>query len=143
MRCEGLGGAGGKPCKKASRRLWIKQQRQLILCAAVDPGFERQIFGKKSCSKTGARNFLGLGVGDLRTMRPAVDVLPADLVAILPKRRLGRRGPQKAPVKQLVTLRLDRDVIERFRATGEGCQARVNAALKKPSPQPDKSGQGQ
>jgi uncharacterized protein (DUF4415 family) len=30
-----------------------------------------------------------------------------------------------------VTLRLDRDVVERFRATGTGWQTRINAALKK------------
>mgnify|MGYP001605734235 CR=1 FL=1 len=43
----------------------------------------------------------------------------------------GERGPQKSPTKQQVTLRLDRDVVERFRATGEGWQSRINAALRK------------
>ena len=43
----------------------------------------------------------------------------------------GQRGPQKAPTKQQVTLRLDRDVIERFRSTGRGWQGRVNEALRK------------
>jgi uncharacterized protein (DUF4415 family) len=43
----------------------------------------------------------------------------------------GQRGPQKSPTKQQVTLRLDRDVIERFRATGPGWQGRVNEALRK------------
>jgi uncharacterized protein (DUF4415 family) len=43
----------------------------------------------------------------------------------------GQRGPQKAPTKQQVTLRLDRDVIERFRATGPGWQGRINDALRK------------
>ena len=41
------------------------------------------------------------------------------------------RGPQKAPTKQLVSLRLDRDVVEHFRASGEGWQSRMNAALRK------------
>ena len=41
------------------------------------------------------------------------------------------RGPQKAPTKQLVSLRLDRDVIEHFRASGDGWQSRMNAALRK------------
>ena len=38
-------------------------------------------------------------------------------------RKRGERGPQKAPTKQQVTLRLDKDVVERFRATGAGWQA--------------------
>jgi uncharacterized protein (DUF4415 family) len=44
-------------------------------------------------------------------------------------RRPGR--PQKADRKIPVTLRLDRDVVERFKATGPGWQTRINAALKK------------
>lgn len=41
------------------------------------------------------------------------------------------RGPQKAPTKRLVSLRLDAEVVERFRATGPGWQGRINAALRK------------
>lgn len=33
--------------------------------------------------------------------------------------------------KQQVTLRLDPDVLERFRATGKGWQSRINAELRK------------
>jgi uncharacterized protein (DUF4415 family) len=44
-------------------------------------------------------------------------------------RRVGR--PLKADRKVSVTLRLDRDVVERFKATGAGWQTRINAALKK------------
>lgn len=33
--------------------------------------------------------------------------------------------------KELVSLRLDRDVIERFQADGPGWQERINAALRK------------
>lgn len=40
------------------------------------------------------------------------------------------RGPQRAPVKQQVTLRLDQDVVAKFRATGPGWQSRINAALR-------------
>jgi len=72
-----------------------------------------------------------LQVSDIRAMRPAADVLPSELVTALPKRRPGQRGLQKAPTKLQVTLRLDRDVVERFRATGEGWQSRINAALRK------------
>ena len=40
------------------------------------------------------------------------------------------RGKQKAPTKQLVSLRLDRAVVEAFKAEGPGWQGRMNAALK-------------
>ena len=64
---------------------------------------------------------------DIRAMKP-LDHFPklAKLV-----RGRGERGPQKTPTKQQVTLRLDRDVVERFRATGEGWQSRINDALRK------------
>jgi uncharacterized protein (DUF4415 family) len=68
---------------------------------------------------------------DIRAMRPMAEVLPPDLVKIILNRKRGERGPQKAPTKQQVTLRLDRDVVERFRATGEGWQSRINEALRK------------
>jgi uncharacterized protein (DUF4415 family) len=44
-------------------------------------------------------------------------------------RRAGR--PTKAKPKVAVTLRLDQDVLARFRATGQGWQTRINAALKR------------
>lgn len=43
-------------------------------------------------------------------------------------RRLGR--PLKSDRKVSVTLRLDRDVVERFKAGGAGWQTRISAALK-------------
>jgi uncharacterized protein (DUF4415 family) len=46
------------------------------------------------------------------------------------KMRRGR-GPQKAPTKIAVQLRLDRDVVERFRASGKGWQSRINEILKR------------
>jgi uncharacterized protein (DUF4415 family) len=43
-----------------------------------------------------------------------------------------RRGrPPLDTPKKLVSLRLDRDLIERFRAGGPGWQSRINAALRK------------
>lgn len=48
--------------------------------------------------------------------------------------RLIRRGRGRPPLdspKKLVSLRLDQDVIERFRAGGPGWQSRINAALRK------------
>ena len=50
-------------------------------------------------------------------MRPAREVLPPALFERL-TRKPGGRGPQKAPTKQLVSLRLDREIIEHFKAQG-------------------------
>ena len=64
--------------------------------------------------------------------RPAAEVLPpavyADLLAL--RRRPGQRGPQKSPTKQRIALRLSRDVLETFRASGEGWQTRIDEALR-------------
>jgi uncharacterized protein (DUF4415 family) len=60
-------------------------------------------------------------------MRPAAEVMP-DIV----RRARGQRGPQKSrPVKTLVSLRLDPDVIKHFRRSGPGWQSRINQALRK------------
>lgn len=48
--------------------------------------------------------------------------------------RMRTRGPQSAPVKMQVTLRLDQDVVAKFRETGPGWQSRINAALRKADP---------
>lgn len=40
------------------------------------------------------------------------------------------RGAQKAPTKERITIRLSRDVVERFRASGTGWQTRIDAALR-------------
>ena len=44
--------------------------------------------------------------------------------------KLSTRGPQKAPVKERVTMRLSPEVVARFRASGPGWQTRIDAALK-------------
>ena len=40
------------------------------------------------------------------------------------------RGPNKKPTKEQVAIRLDREVLDAFRADGPGWQTRMNAALK-------------
>ena len=44
--------------------------------------------------------------------------------------RRGRGRPPLASPKKLIALRLDPDVIERFRATGPGWQSRINMILR-------------
>ena len=43
--------------------------------------------------------------------------------------RRGKRGPQKAPTKKLVSLRLAPEVIEHFKADGPGWQTRIERTL--------------
>lgn len=63
---------------------------------------------------------------DIARMRPAREVFP-DLIE-----RIARsRGAQKAPTKRQVTIRLDQDVIEHFKAGGTGWQTRINEALRR------------
>jgi len=57
--------------------------------------------------------------------KPAHEVLPPALL-----KKLGIRGPQKAPTKERITIRLSHDVVERLRSTGDGWQTRVDAALQ-------------
>lgn len=56
-----------------------------------------------------------------------VDVLPAEVLGAFKQ----ARGPQKTATKQPVSLRLDRDVVEHFKATGAGWQSRINETLRK------------
>lgn len=42
----------------------------------------------------------------------------------------GQRGPQKQPTKVAVTVRYSPEVIDYFKATGEGWQTRMNDALR-------------
>lgn len=62
---------------------------------------------------------------DLKVFAPAAQVLPASL-----QRKVGVRGPQKAPTKERITIRLSPEVVQRFRATGDGWHTRMDAALQ-------------
>jgi len=64
---------------------------------------------------------------DMSAFRPAADTAP-DLVAAY-KRRGPKTGASGA--KKQVTLRIDPDVVEHFRATGDGWQGRINAVLRR------------
>ena len=60
----------------------------------------------------------------LRALQPA-GKLPTAL-----QRKLGVRGPQRTPTKERITIRLSREVVEQFRATGDGWQTRIDTALQ-------------
>ena len=58
--------------------------------------------------------------------RPAAEVHPE-----LVEYSLRKRGKQKAPVKERITLRLDADIAAHFRSTGPGWQTRLNNMLRR------------
>jgi uncharacterized protein (DUF4415 family) len=53
--------------------------------------------------------------------------IPAHIRPAIPN----TRGRPKGSDKQMVNLRLDKDIVERFRASGPGWQSRFNEALRK------------
>ena len=62
---------------------------------------------------------------DFKEFKSAPEILPASLI-----KKLGVRGPQKSPKKVVTTIRLSPDIIQKFKATGDGWQSRVDAALR-------------
>ena len=63
---------------------------------------------------------------DFARAAPFAEVFP-DLAASIRK----GRGPNKALTKKLVSLRLSPEVIEHFKATGDGWQSRIDETLRK------------
>ena len=68
-----------------------------------------------------------------RVIRPATGVLTKDGMKrvapyVIP---IPGRPPERDEPKKQVTLRLDADLLERFRASGAGWQSRINATLRK------------
>ena len=64
-----------------------------------------------------------------RSRKPRLDEHPAaDVKHIV--RGIVRRGLQPVPPKEAISLRVDADVLEWFRAQGEGYQTRMNAVLR-------------
>ena len=59
-------------------------------------------------------------------MRPARETFP-ELAEASAKRKRGERGPQKKPRKMLISLRVEADTVEAFKAGGRGYQTRMAA----------------
>lgn len=64
---------------------------------------------------------------ELKELRPFREVFP-ELAASI-DRKLGR--PKAETPKKAISLSLDQEVIDRFKATGDGWQSRMNEALRK------------
>lgn len=63
---------------------------------------------------------------DFARARPAGE-LPDHVLAAFPK----TRGPQRAPKKVPVSIRLSPEVVDHFKAMGPGWQSRIDEVLKK------------
>ena len=67
-----------------------------------------------------------------KVIRPATGVLTKSGMKRVPPYTLPiGRPPLRDEAKKQVTLRLDADLLERFRATGASWQSRINATLRK------------
>ena len=62
---------------------------------------------------------------DMALFKPAAEVLPASLL-----KKIGVRGPQKSPKKVVTTIRLSPDILEKFKATGNGWQTRIDKSSR-------------
>jgi uncharacterized protein (DUF4415 family) len=71
-------------------------------------------------------NVRELTAEDLQEFRPTSEF--PELAGFLERLR-GQRGPQKAPTKEWIGLRLDHDIVAYFRQTGPGWQSRINDVL--------------
>ena len=63
---------------------------------------------------------------DFARARPASEIFPPEIVALLVK-----KGGRPNQDKQQVTLRIERSVLDHFKAAGPGWQTRINDALKR------------
>jgi uncharacterized protein (DUF4415 family) len=69
----------------------------------------------------------GIAAGDVALFKPFSTLPKGEQKMLL---NLRRRGPQKAPRKVPISIRLSPDVAEGLRATGNGWQVRADEALR-------------
>lgn len=67
---------------------------------------------------------------DFAEFRPIEEVLPGFAAAMMDLQRRRGRGPQRAPTKEQLTIRLDSDIVSALRAEGPGWQTRLNDTLR-------------
>lgn len=64
---------------------------------------------------------------DFAHAKPAAEVLPAAFMEAVQKRKRGRPSGSD---KERIAIRIDREVLARFKASGPGWQSRINEALR-------------
>jgi uncharacterized protein (DUF4415 family) len=62
--------------------------------------------------------------------KKALGLTNKDVLAPSLRKKIGVRGAQKAPKKIVITIRLSPDVLEKFKATGNGWQTRIDTSLR-------------
>lgn len=68
---------------------------------------------------------------DFNRAQPASEILPKLLDKAVASELLRPRGRPKAAItKQRITIRLSQDVLDHFKASGDGWQTRIDDALK-------------
>jgi uncharacterized protein (DUF4415 family)/uncharacterized DUF497 family protein len=96
-------------------------------CAAPTPGRGDAMPKKPPALTDAAGEVRELTRADLRASVPFYEAHPElALAGRVPPRR---RGAQKAPTKERITIRLSRAVVEYYRRTGPGWQARLDETL--------------
>ena len=68
---------------------------------------------------------------ELAAMRPAREVLPPAFFEAIEEMRRQRGRPRVDAPKEAVTLRLDPDVVNKFKAEGKDWRGRMSEALRK------------
>jgi uncharacterized protein (DUF4415 family) len=68
---------------------------------------------------------------DFARARPASEVHPPEVVALLVRKRGRPAGSKNAQRKEQIALRVDADVLAAYKAGGPGWQSRMNAALRR------------
>jgi uncharacterized protein (DUF4415 family) len=91
------------------------QQWESVLAQA--PGTDRPLTAEETAQREGSVLVNGGGYQAARA-------------ALAAKRKVGQRGLQRAPVKQLVSVRYSPQVIAYFKSEGAGWQTRMDDALK-------------
>ena len=66
---------------------------------------------------------------EFKQMRPFAEVFPE----LMESTRRSRGRPAMEKPRKVVSLRLDQDVLDSYRASGKGWQSRINADLRKAS----------
>ena len=66
---------------------------------------------------------------DVANAKPFREVFP-DMAAAMDREATKRGRPPLERPKKAISIRLDQDVIDKFKATGPGWQSRMNEALK-------------
>lgn len=67
---------------------------------------------------------------EIKNLRPAKEVLPPAFFDELDKARRGRGRPRLENAKEAVTLRLDPNTVERFKATGKDWRTKMAEAIE-------------